>query len=175
MKKLFPCGALRLYVLHEVFIKVLLLQKTCPAPKISGCAPVTFNLILHSNSHPNVWLFANLSIYSKLIHDNISLVFSRPKIFCLVSFWSIYKIVCTYKYLLDKLWFVLLWRRYVLFLVITIGIIISVSVILKKINLSLFLFICILAIFPKDIVPIVPKSVITSISLKLQWLSIIPE
>ena len=143
--------------------------------KISGCAPVTFNLILHSNSHPNVWLFANLSIYSKLIHDNISLVFSRPKIFCLVSFWSIYKIVCTYKYLLDKLWFVLLWRRYVLFLVITIGIIISVSVILKKINLSLFLFICILAIFPKDIVPIVPKSVITSISLKLQWLSIIPE
>ena len=55
------------------------------------------------------------------------------------------------------------------------GIIISVSVILKKIKFTLFLFICIFAILPKDTVPIVPKSVITSISLKLQRLSIIPE
>ena len=49
-----------------------------------------------------------------------------------------------------------------------IGIIISVSIILKKIIFIVILFICIVAIFPKDIVLIVPKSVITSISLKSQ-------
>ena len=42
-------------------------------------------------------------------------------------------------------------------------------------TVSLFLFISIVAIFPKDIVPIVPKSAITSISFKLQRLSMIPE
>ena len=50
-----------------------------------------------------------------------------------------------------------------------------VSVILKKINLSSFLFICVVAKFPEDIVRIVPISVITSILLKLDRLSTIPE
>ena len=68
--------------------------------KIPVCAPVTFNLTFHPNFHPNIWVFTNLPIYSKLIHGNISLVFSKPKVFCLVSFWRRYKIVCTYKYLL---------------------------------------------------------------------------
>ena len=39
--------------------------------KISGCAPVTFNLTFHPNFHPNILVFANLPIYKKLIHDNI--------------------------------------------------------------------------------------------------------
>ena len=110
----------------------------CPQ-KFPGCAPVTFNLTFHPNFHPNIWLFANLPIYSKLIHDNINLVFWKPTIFCLVLFWRRYKIVCTYKHLHYKLWLVLFWRRYVLFLVINIGIMISVSVILKKIKFIVIL------------------------------------
>ena len=106
--------------------------------KIPSCAPVISNLTFHPNFHPNILIFVNLPIYRKLIHDNISLVFWKPKPFCLALFWRRYKIVCTYKHLHYKLWLVLLWRRYVLFLVINIGIIISVSVILKKIK---FIFI----------------------------------
>ena len=49
--------------------------------KIFGCAPATFNLTFNPNFHPNIWVFANLPIYSKLIHDNISLVFSKSKNF----------------------------------------------------------------------------------------------
>ena len=66
-------------------------------------------------------------------------------------------------------------KKIVLFLLITIVIIIFVSVILKKIKLSSFLFICVVAKFPKDIVPIVPITMITSILLKLDCLSTIPE
>ena len=54
--------------------------------KIPGWMPVTLNLTFHLNFHPNIWVFANLPIYSKLIHDNISLVFSKLNIFCLISF-----------------------------------------------------------------------------------------
>ena len=32
-KKIFPCGALLLYVVYEVFIKVPLFQETCYTPK----------------------------------------------------------------------------------------------------------------------------------------------
>ena len=99
--------------------------------KIPGCAPVTFNLTFHPNLHPNIWVFANLPIYSKSIHDNISFVFWKPKTFCLALFWRRYKIVCTYKHLHWKLWLVLFWRRYVLYLVINISIMISVIVILN--------------------------------------------
>ena len=49
------------------------------------------------------------------------------------------------------------------------------SVILKKINLSLLLLICVVPKLPKDIVPIVLISVITSIMLKSHGLSTIPE
>ena len=84
--------------------------------KIPGCTPVTSNLTFYPNFHPNIWVFANLPIYSKLIHGNISLKFWKPKTFCLVLFWRRYKIVCTYKHLHWKLWLVLFWRRYVLFL-----------------------------------------------------------
>ena len=41
--------------------------------KISGCAPVTFNLTFHPNFHPNIWVFANLPIYRKLIHEAFAL------------------------------------------------------------------------------------------------------
>ena len=34
-KKIFPCGALLLYVVHEVFIEVPLFQETCPPQKNS--------------------------------------------------------------------------------------------------------------------------------------------
>ena len=147
-------------------------KKPALPQKIPGCAPITFNLTFHPNFHPNIWIFANLPIYSKLIHDNISLVFWKPKTFCLGLFWRRYKIVCSYKHLRQKLWLVLFWRRYVLFLVINIGIITSVSVILKKIKfivIPIYLHCC-----------NIPKwynsdSSNTSISLKSQRLSIIPE
>ena len=75
---------------------------------------------------------------------------------------------------IQKLWLVLLSRRYV-FLFINIGTIIFVIVILTKIKFIVILFLCIVAKFPKDIVPIVPISVITSISLKLHQLSTITD
>ena len=43
--------------------------------KNSGCAPVTPILAFHPNFYTNTWVFANLPIYRKLIHGNISLVF----------------------------------------------------------------------------------------------------
>ena len=67
---IFSCGAPHLYVVHEVFIEVPLFQKIC-----SACAPITLILTFQTNFHPNIWVFPNLPIYKKLIHDNISLVF----------------------------------------------------------------------------------------------------
>ena len=64
---------------------------------------------------------------------------------------------------------------YTYFLFINIDIIIFVSVILKKVKITLFIFICVVAKFPKDIVLIVPISVITSISLKLHRLNTLPD
>ena len=72
--------------------------------KISGCAPVTFNLTFHPNFHPNIWVFANLPIYRKLIHETFALE-------------TLVSVILN-----------------VLFLVINIGITISVSFILKKIK-----------------------------------------
>ena len=91
-KKLFWCGALFLYVVHEVFIEVSLFQETCSARKILDFAPVTFNLTFHPNCHPNILVYVNLPIYRQLIHDNISLVFWKPTI-VLVLFWRKYKIL----------------------------------------------------------------------------------
>ena len=70
-KKIFPCRALLLYVVHKVFIKVPLFREILPR-KIPGCTPITFNLTFHPNFHPNILVFANLPIYRKLIHDNMS-------------------------------------------------------------------------------------------------------
>ena len=44
----------------------------------------------------STWVFANLPIYRKLIHENIHFVFWKPRIYCLVLFWRRYKIICTY-------------------------------------------------------------------------------
>ena len=143
--------------------------------KIPGCAPATFNLTFHPDFHPNICVFANLPIYSKLIHDNISLVFWKQKTFCLELFWGRYKIVCPYKHLHWKLWLVLFLRRYVLFFVINVSIIISVSVILKKLKfivIPIYLHCCnILTGYSSNSSQISD----TSISLKLQQLSTIPE
>ena len=70
IKKSFPCGALLLYVMHEVFIEVPLFQEIL-SRKISGCASVNFKLTFRPKFHPNILVFANLLIYRKLIHDNI--------------------------------------------------------------------------------------------------------
>ena len=59
----------------------------------------------------------------------------------------------------------LFWRRYILFLFVNNGIIIFVSVILKKTKIIFIYFICVVAKFPEDKVPIVLISVITSRSL----------
>ena len=48
--------------------------------KMPDCAP-TFSLTFHPNFHPNILVFANLPIYRKLIHDNISLVFENQESF----------------------------------------------------------------------------------------------
>ena len=103
-------------------------KKSVLPQKIAGCALVTFSLTFHTT----VWVFVNLPIYRKLIHDTIIHVFWKPRIFCLVLFWMRYKIVCAYKYLHQKLWLVLLWRKYISFLFISISIMIVVCVILKK-------------------------------------------
>ena len=103
--------------------------------KILGCAPITLPKLFILTF---ILVSGFLEIYpftEKSIHDNISLVFWKPRIFCLVLFWMGYNIVCTYKYMHLKLWFVIFWRRYISFLFINIGIIIFVSVILKKIKI----------------------------------------
>ena len=81
-KKIFPCRALLLYVVHEVFIEVPLFQETCPAPKNSSFRACNFKRNFHPDFHPNIWVFASLPIYRKLIHDIIYLVFGKPRISC---------------------------------------------------------------------------------------------
>ena len=78
-KKNFPCGALLLYVLHEVVIEVAQFQENCPAPKNSWLRACNFQLNFHPDFHPNIWVFANLPIYRKLIvhiivHINICIL-----------------------------------------------------------------------------------------------------
>ena len=78
----------------------------------------------------------------------------------------------------QKLWLVLFCRRYILFLFINIGIIIGYNLCqcyFKEDKNSLFVIVCVLAKFQKNIIPIVPITVITSIPLKLHRLSIIPD
>ena len=57
-------------------------------------------------------------------------------------------------------------KKYILFSFINIGIIIFVSVILKKIKIIYSQIFALFAKFSKDFAPIVPISTITSISLK---------
>ena len=105
-------------------------------PKIPGCTPVIFNLTFHPNFHLNILVFANLPIYRKLLHDKMSLLIWKPKIFYLVLFWRIYKIlfVHTNIRILETLVRVILKKIYII-LFINIGIIMFVSVILKKIKI----------------------------------------
>ena len=51
----------------------------CPFSKkpVLSCVPAT--LTFHANFYSNIWIFANLPIYIKLIHDNISLVFWKSR------------------------------------------------------------------------------------------------
>ena len=88
-------------------------KKSVPLRKNPGCKLATFSLTFHPNFHTNILVFANLPIYRKLFHDNISLAFWKPRIFYLVLFW----------------------RRYTSVLFINISIMIFVSVMLKKIKI----------------------------------------
>ena len=104
-------------------------KKSSLPQKIIGCAHVTFSLTFHTNA----WVFVNLPIYWKLIQDQINHKFSKPRIFFLVLFWMRYNIFCAYKYLHQKLW--LMFEKDILFLIIKIGVMIFVSVILKKMHI----------------------------------------
>ena len=59
-RNFFVCGALLLYAVYEVFIKVPLFQGTYSAL----CA---YNS--HPNFRPSIWVFANLLIYLQKINS----------------------------------------------------------------------------------------------------------
>ena len=63
---MFPCGALLLYVVHEVFIEVPYSKKPVLPQKTPGCVPVTFNWTFHPNFHPNILVLANLPVLQKI-------------------------------------------------------------------------------------------------------------
>ena len=137
----------------------------CPYSKKSvlprrtpDCAPVGFILIFHANFHTNVWVFANLPIYKKLNHDNISQMFYMR-----------YKIVCTQKYLHQKL------DIYIIFIYKYWHYNLCQCYFEENKNYLYSYLVALFQKFPKDIVPIVPISVITSILLKSHRLSTIPE
>ena len=90
----FFTAALFFCLSFKVFIEVPLFQETCSATKSSWLGACNS----HPNFYPNIRGFKNLPIDRKLAHDNISLVFWKPRIFCLVLFWRRYKIVFTFKY-----------------------------------------------------------------------------
>ena len=72
----------------ECFSKFPYYKKHVLPWKLPDCAPVALIITFHPNFHStNIWVFANLPIYSKLIHDGIR------RIFCLALFWRRYKIV----------------------------------------------------------------------------------
>ena len=99
LEKFFPAKTFFCMSYMKCLSKCFYSKKPVLPQKIPGCAPVTFNITFHPNFHPNIWVLANLPICRKLIHGNISLMFWKPRIFCLVLFWRRYKIVCTYKHL----------------------------------------------------------------------------
>ena len=110
-KKLpFLCASMGSILIWNAVLRVYWRRNTKIFPVLFS-APVTFSLTFYPNFHPSILVFANFSIYRKLIHDNISLVFWKPRIFCLALFLMRYQIVCIYKYLHWKLWVVLFWRR----------------------------------------------------------------
>ena len=86
---------------EQFFLRSLKCLSNCRYFKkpILPCAPITLVLTFHPNFNPNICTFSNLLIYRKSTHDNISLVFWKSRIYCLVLFWRRYKIVCTYGYL----------------------------------------------------------------------------
>ena len=67
--------------MHEVFIEVPLFQDIL-SRKIPCCTPVTFNLTFLPNFQRNILVFANLPIYRKLIHENISTLCFENKESC---------------------------------------------------------------------------------------------
>ena len=123
----------------RIFFPVSLFQEPILPRKIPGCTPLTFSLTFHPNFHPIILVFANLMICRKLIHDNISLVFWKGRIFYFVLFWSRNKILFVHIniYSIETLASVIL--KKILFLFINISIIIFVSVILKKIKIIIIL------------------------------------
>ena len=90
----FFTAALFFCLSFKVFIEVPLFQETCSATKSSWLGACNS----HPNFYPNIWGFKNLPIDRKLAHDNISLVFWKPRIFCLVLLWRRCGIVCLQKY-----------------------------------------------------------------------------
>ena len=92
-RKIFPMEPFCMSYM-KCFLKCLYSKKP-----VLSCASVFLILTFHPNFYPNILVFANLPIYKRLMHDNISLVFCKPRIYCLPWFWMRYKIVCAYKYL----------------------------------------------------------------------------
>ena len=143
--KIFPCGAFLLNSYMKCLSKCLYSNKP-----FLPCASITLVLTFHPNFHSNIWVFTNLPIYRKLIHDIISLVFWRPRICCLVLFWRRYKFVC-----ILNLICVILKNIYIIFIINT-GIILFVSDVLKKIKVIFIRNYLRCCKIPKDIFPIIP-------------------
>ena len=68
--KNFSLRSLLLYDVYEVFIQVPLFQESCSG--LCACNS-------HPKFFPNIWIFANLPIHRKLIHDNVILVFENQE------------------------------------------------------------------------------------------------
>ena len=71
------CVCRRSNCLSKCLSNCLYSKKPVLLRKFRSCAPVTLILNFHPKFHHNIWVFANLPIYRKLIHGKISLLFSN--------------------------------------------------------------------------------------------------
>ena len=94
-RKLHPADPFFCMLHMKCLSKCLYSNKSLPPRKIAGGPPITFILTFNPDFNLNICVFANLAFTE--IWFNISLVFWKPRIFCLVLFCMRYKIVCTYK------------------------------------------------------------------------------
>ena len=172
-RKFFPLEPFFCMTCMKCLLKCPYSKKLVLPPKILGCTPVTFNLNVHSKFHANILVFANLPIYRKFLDDNITLVFWILRIFyferdikdCLyIQVYTLQTLVGVilkkiYIILINKYWHYNLCQFY-----------------FEEDKVYLYFYLlALLQKLPKDIVPVVSVSAITSILLKLHLLSTIPK
>ena len=152
--------------------KYVLPRKDC------GCTPMTLILTFHRIFHCNIWVFANLPIYRKLILWQYKPCFEKQESFIYYYFEGDIKLFVHKIFVLETVVNVILKKIYITFIYKYWHYNLCWCYFEEDKNFTLRNFSYLFALlqkFRKDVVPIAPISVITSILLKSHRLSTMSE